>query len=379
MSDPIRILNVVSIMSPGGIENFVMNVYRNIDRDKIQFDFLTHYGEKGLYDDEIEKMGGKIYQMPQIRDYERAYYHRVFKYRAALIDFFKKHQEYHILHGHMTNTAAIYMPISKKYGNVSCCIAHSHSTKSKGGMIGIMTDILHKPVRRIADNYFACSEEAAKWIFQKEDIESGKVWVVKNGIETNRYKYNQDLRNEIRNKYSIEDKLIIGCVGRFRKEKNQVFLVDVLSEMLKKMPNTRLMLVGDGIYKESVEEKARNKGIREQIIFMGNRNDVNILLQCMDIFVLPSYFEGVPTAAIEAQASGLPCVISDTVKRDVKLTEGVKFLSLDAGSSIWAEEIIKMHNKHTRGDQIEIVNNSGYGIESIAKQLERFYLGLVES
>lgn len=206
MGEPIRVLNVVGLMSPGGIETLIMNIYRNLDRDKVQFDFLTHKGIDGIFDEEIKKMGGHIYKMPQIREGNKTYYFRFFEYIGALKRFFRSHPEYHVIHGHMTNTAAIYMPIAKKYGNVSCCIAHSHLTQARPGLVGKITDFLHKPLPKIATDYFACSEMAAKWIFPEEYISSGKVKIIKNGVDPKKFFYAPEKRKEIRKKLGLEKK-----------------------------------------------------------------------------------------------------------------------------------------------------------------------------
>ena len=243
MGEPIRVLNIVGLMSPGGIETLIMNLYRNIDRNKVQFDFLTHKGIDGTFDEEIKSLGGRIYKMPQIREGDKTYYFRFFEYITALKRFFREHQEYHIVHGHMTNTAVFYMPIAKKYGAVTCCIAHSHQTQATPGLSGVLTNILQKPLPKIATDYFACSEMAAKWIFPEEAIKSGKVKVIRNGVDPKRFYFDEKKRSEVRKELGIGDCFVIGNVARFKTVKNHAFQIDTFDQYHKVYPNSMLMLI----------------------------------------------------------------------------------------------------------------------------------------
>ena len=227
--EPIRVLHVVGRMDRGGIENFVMNIYRNIDREKVQFDFLCHYGREAAFNDEIRSMGGRIYEMPAIRDETHVYYWKLFEYMRTLNRFFKEHQEYKIIHGQMTNTASIYMPIAKKHG-VTTRIARSHNSHGKVGMLGMVTDVLKKPVFKYATDLFACSEAAAKYFYPESYIKAGKVKIVPNAVDAGKFRFNPEKRKEMRSEFGVEGKLVIGCVGCFRKEKNQAFLFGVLKE-----------------------------------------------------------------------------------------------------------------------------------------------------
>lgn len=374
MSEPIRVLNVVGLMSPGGIETLIMNIYRNIDRSKVQFDFLTHKGINGTFDDEIRRLGGRIYKMPQIREGEKTYYFRFFEYVSALKSFFEEHSEYQIIHGHMTNTAAIYMPIAKKYGNVTCCIAHSHSTQARPGFSGIVTDILHKPLPKIATDYFACSEMAAKWIFSEDTIQSGKVKFIKNGVDPKRFAYDEKQRVAIRREFGLENKFVIGNVARFKTEKNHTFLIDVFNEIYKQNCDSVLLLVGTGELEEEMKKKCKELGIEKAVIFMGQRNDIPDMLLAMDVFFLPSLCEGLPVVAVEAQASGLPVVTSTGVTKEVDITGNVRFLDLAWGEAEWADAISKIGREFKRQDMYQYIHDSGYDITETAKALQEFYL-----
>lgn len=372
---PIRVLNVVGRMDRGGIETMIMNLYRNIDREKVQFDFLAHYGKENAdYNEEIRRLGGRIYEMPVIKTTERAYYSKVFEYRKALIDFFKEHREYRVLHGHMTNTASIYMPIAKKYGKVSCCIAHSHLSRARQGLAGVVTDILQIPIRKYATDYFACSEEAGKWLFKQKDFDNGKVKIIKNAIDSESFAYNVEKRKMKRSELGLGNELVIGHVGRFFYEKNHDFLIDIFREVLRFNHNAVLILVGEGTLMAQIKSKVERLGIQEKVKFLGLRNDISELMQAMDIFVLPSHFEGLPVVGIEAQASGLPCVMSDVVTAEVNIGGLVSFMSLDMCAEKWAKCIIELSLSYRRENTKKLIIDSGYDIKAISRMMQDFYL-----
>lgn len=373
-NEPIRILNVVGLMSPGGIETLIMNVYRNIDRTKVQFDFLVHKGQKGLFDDEIIKMGGRIFWMPKLRDGNKTNYFNYFKYKKALKTFFKNHPEYHVLHGHMTNTASIYMPIAKKYGKVTCCIAHSHLTQARPGLSGFITNLLHKRVPKVATDYFACSEMAARWIFKQKDIDNGKVKIIKNGVDPNIFFYDKDEAISIKKELCLEGKIVIGNVARFKKEKNHSFQIEIIKNLVKINKNYVLLLVGDGELKEEIETKVRDANLTDNVRFLGVRSDVNKLMLAMDLFLLPSLYEGLPVVGIEAQAAGLLVYTSTGVTRETDITGNVRFLDLNLGASAWANEIDTGLKSFKRVDVRDYINQNGYNIVRTATWLQDFYL-----
>ncbi|MGN1097862.1 MAG: glycosyltransferase family 1 protein [Clostridia bacterium] len=371
--EPVRVLNFVGRMDRGGIENLIMNIYRNIDRERVQFDFMCHYGVEAEYNEEIRSMGGRIYEMPRLKSGSRVYYHKAPVYVAALYNFFKEHKEHPIIHGHMTNTAAIYMPMAKKYGGVKCCIAHSHSVGC-GGLFGSVTNMLQKPLAKIADEYFACSKAAARWMFSEKDIDSGRVKIIHNGIIPEKFSYNHGKAAQIRRELGIENRFVIGNAGNFRAEKNQDFLIDVLAEVKKIRGDSVLVLVGDGEKTDGVRAKADASGLSRSVIFLGSREDTERIMQAFDVYVLPSFFEGFPMAAVEAQAAGLPLVISDTVTREINITGNCEFISLGAGPRLWAEKIIEISSGFERTDASELIKNGGCDIRPTAKWLEEFYL-----
>ncbi len=372
MSKPIRVLQVVGRMDRGGIETMIMNIYRNIDREKVQFDFLAHYGKEAAFNEEIRALGGRIYEMPAIRDETHIYYWKVFEYINALNKFFKEHKEYKIIHCHMTNTASLYMPIAKKHG-VTCLVSHSHSTKGKAGLVGVVTDFLHKPIYKYATDMFACSEAAKNWFYPRKLIDDGKIKVIANAIDAEKFRYNPQKRSEMRAKLGLENKPVVACVARFRPEKNQAFLIDVLREMLKIRKDAMLVFAGDGPCEEDCKKKAAEYGISENVLFLGMRPDVPDILQAADAFALPSFWEGLPVTGIEAQASGLHCVVSDGVTEEIDALGMVEFVSLKEPVEVWAKKLIEAAEK-PRLDTYDSIKSSGYDIHTTVPWLQDFYL-----
>ena len=371
-NQPIRVLQIVGRMDRGGIENFVMNIYRDIDREKVQFDFLCHYGREAAFNDEIRDMGGRIYEMPAIRDETHVYYWKLFEYIRALNKFFKDHKEYKIIHGQMTNTASIYMPIAKKHG-VTTRIAHSHNSHGKVGMLGVVTDILKKPVFKYATDLFACSEAAARYFYPESYIKAGKVKIVPNAVDAGKFRFNPDKRMQMRTEFEVADKLVIGCVGRFRTEKNQAFLLGVLKEALKTEPNAVLLFAGDGPLEDDVKQKAAEMGISDKCVFLGMRSDIPDVMQAMDVLAMPSLFEGLPVTGIEAQAGGLRVVASTGVPDEMDAIHLIDFLPLDDGEKKWAEMLISKAREE-RTDTYNKIKDAGYDIHTTAPWLQDFYL-----
>ena len=371
-NEPIRVLQVVGRMDRGGIETMIMNLYRHIDRSKVQFDFLAHYGREAAYNNEIRALGGRIYEMPALKDDTHVYYWRLFSYIKALHRFFKGHPEYKVLHGHMTNTASIYMPIAKKYG-VTCRIAHSHNTRGKAGILGLVTDILQRFITRSATDYFACSEAAKHWFYPEKLISAGKVHVLANAVDAERFRFNADKRRVVRDELNLGESLVIICVARFRPEKNQTFLIDILKEMLEVRQDVVFVFAGEGPCEDDVKVKAKEYGVEEYTRFLGVRTDIPDVLCAADAFVLPSFWEGLPVTVIEAQASGLHCVVNDALTEEMNALGMVKYLPLDVAIGEWVKALITAASK-PRHDMYDKIVASGYDINTTAPWLQEFYL-----
>lgn len=374
MSEPIRVLHAVGNMGIGGIETLIMNVYRNIDREKVQFDFLIHTPTDGEYGDEIRALGGHLYHMPVLRDKPHTYYWRYFEYKRALKKFFSEHPEIKVVHGHMTNTASIYMPIAMKYGKVKCCIAHSHQTEATPGLSGIVTNVLQKHLEKIATDHFACSEEAAKWIYLPELVEQGKVKIIHNGADVEKYRFDPVEHESLKTKMGHSGKIVFGNVARFKKQKNHEFLIDIFAEIHKLNQQTVLVLVGQGELEQDMKNKVDRLGLTDCVEFLGARNDVPTLLKEFDVFLLPSLFEGLPLVGIEAQAAGLPMVTSTTVTPETDITGNVTFLPLELPASEWAKKILEINSSFVRRDMAKEVRDAGYDIKQTAEWLQQFYL-----
>lgn len=361
-NQPIRVLHVVTSMDRGGLETMLMNYYRHIDRSLVQFDFLTHRTEKAAYDDEIESLGGKLYHMPRLVPWSRSY-------RNAMDSFFLEHPEYRIVHVHQDCLSSVALQEAKKCG-VPVRIAHSHSSnQNRDVKYPIKMIYMHK-ISKYATSLIACSQKAGNWMFSGAPFE-----ILPNAIDVTAFKFDLEKRKNLRNKLNIsEHTVLLGHVGRFMPEKNHTFLLDIFAEVAQMEPDARLMLVGDGKLRSAIEKKAKHMGLDRKVIFTGVRSDIQDLLQAMDVFVLPSLYEGLAVTLVEAQAAGLPCVISDNVTDECRVTTGlVTKLSLSDTTRRWAEHILTLRST-PRTDRCDEVKASGYDIKTGAKKLEQFYL-----
>lgn len=360
MSEPIRVLQVVTYMGRGGLETMLMNYYRNIDRNKVQFDFLTHRDERWDYDDEIESLGGKIYHLPKLNPFSKSYLNNLDK-------FFKEHKEYQIVHCHQDCLSGVVLKVAKKNG-VKFTIAHSHNANQDKNLKYLIKIFEKRKIPKYADKLFACGDEAGRWMFNTDNFE-----VLHNAIDTDLYTYNKEKADKVKKEFGIENKFVVGHVGRFNPQKNHEFLIDIFNEVQKIKEDSVMMLVGDGDLRPEIEQKVRDLGIENKVIFTGVRSDVNELMQAMDVFLFPSLYEGLGIVLIEAQASGLKCVISNTIPKDGVLTDDVTCISLAQSPVVWADEILK-YQEYKRTNNKEIIKKANYDIKNNAKVLEKFYI-----
>lgn len=356
----VRVLQVVTHMNRGGLETMIMNYYRNIDREQIQFDFLVHRQERADYDDEIEKLGGKIYRLPRLNPFGRTY-------RRKLNQFFLEHPEYTVIHVHQDCMSSVVLKIATKYG-VSTKIAHSHCASQDKNLKYLLKTYYKRQIPQYADYLFACGNAAGEWMF-----EGAKFEVLNNAIEASEYKPDIKKRWEVRTQLGIDaNTFLVGHVGRFDYQKNHMFLLDIFDEISKRK-NAKLLLIGDGNLRRQIEEKIEEKDLKNRVVLLGVRNDVAALLQAMDVFVFPSNYEGLPVTLIEAQAAGLPCVISDKVSLECKKTDLIQQVALSEGINIWAEKVINAKTTEKK-DTYEEIKASGYDIQENAKRVQQFYL-----
>lgn len=371
MTEPIRILHVVGSMNRGGTETMIMNLYRQIDRSKVQFDFMVHTSDKCAYDDEILKLGGKIYRVPMFKGTN------YFSYQNAWIQFFNTNQEYKIIHGHLGSSAAIYLKLAKRNGCFT--IAHSHNTKSIGkNLKSLLYPYFSYPTRYIADFFFGCSKNAGSDRYGKKVVSSDKFKVLNNAIPANKYRYSNEIREQLRKKLNVEEKTVLGHVGRFSHQKNHQMLINIFQALHKENHDTVLLLVGDGELRKSIENQVVDLGLSDSVIFTGVRSDIPELMQAMDVFVFPSLYEGLGLVAIEAQAAGLRCVVSDSIPKEAFVTDLIKSLPLEEPVDIWAKSILQYSKGYVRKNTYEVIKNNGYDILDTAKWLESFYLKKVD-
>jgi glycosyltransferase involved in cell wall biosynthesis len=367
MKEKIRILHVVGRLNVGGAESRIMDLYRNIDREHIQFDFIQHMSQKGAYQDEVESLGGHVYSIPRFRIYN------YFQYKESWKRFFREHREIDVVHGHMTSTASIYLPIAKKTIG-AYTIAHARSAGVDKGFKGYVTKLLRKNLSKKCDSCFTCSRLAAQAVFGEKNIDSVKL--VPNAIDVEKFAYNVIVRNNIRANYKIfENDFVIGHVGRFDTVKNHEYMLEILAECLKRKKTVKLMLVGDGILKSEIEHKVNDRGLGENVIFAGNQKNIFDYYQAFDFFILPSFYEGLPGTAIEAQTSGLHGILSDKITQEAVVTDLMKFMSIELPASKWADEILST-DIGTRKSMVDEVRNAGFDVKEQARKLGEFYLGL---
>ena len=367
MNTPIRVLNLFTIMNYGGAETMVMNYYRSIDRTKVQFDFMVHREEKGVYDDEIEALGGRIYRMPPLRP------NNIPKYKKMLDEFFSKHREYSTIHAHMSERA-LYIFQSAKKNNVPNRICHAHSRPLGFEPKTIAMEYLKKRILPYTTHMFVCGEEAGKWLFGEKN--RGKFIFLKNAVDAQKYSYNPSIRTEVRNELGLTKQLIIGHVGSFVFIKNHKFIISIFNE-IKKSVDAKLVLVGDDNCHDGAEihRLVQQMSLEEDVVFLGQRNDVYRILQSFDVFLLPSLYEGLSVASIEAQASGLLTYISDRVPDECKITDLVQTIPLDYSARNWAE-IILQNVPYKRKDTCREIVDAGFDIVSNASWLQDFYLSI---
>lgn len=357
----IRVLHIVTIMNRGGLETMIMNYYRNIDKSKIQFDFLVHRYEKGAFDEEILKLGGKIYQLPRLNPFSLSY-------RKKLNTFFKK-GKYNIIHVHQDCMSSIVLKYAYK-NDVQFRIAHSHNASQDKNLKYIIKIFYKKYIPKYATHLFACGKEAGDWMFGNSNYT-----IINNAIDAKKYRYNCNIRKIKREKLNLSQKKVIIHIGRFNHQKNHPFLIDIFYEVLKFNKNFILLLIGDGEDKRNIENKVNELKISDYVLFLGIREDVSDLLQVADIFLLPSYFEGLSLASIEAQAAGLPCLISDTIPIECKKTDLVWQMSLNETPKQWAKKIQSLV-EIKRIDTYESIKKGNFDINENAKWLSNFYLKL---
>ena len=365
---PIRVASVIGRYIGGGVEAVTINYYRNIDKNKVQLDFICDEDSTNIPYKEIERMGGKVIIIPS--------YSKPFKYHKALKRVLKE-GNYKIIHSNI-NTLSVFSLFAAKCAGVPVRIAHSHSTTNKKEKKkNLMKQVLRPFSKVFATDYMCCSELAGRWLFGDKEYDKGNVYLLNNAIDLDKFKYNESLRKMKRKELDIkDDTLVIGHIGRFVAQKNHDYLIDIFNEIHKKNNNSILLLAGQGPLMEDIKNKVKELNLDDSVKFLGQRNDANELYQAFDVFLLPSLYEGLPVVGVEAQAAGLLCYLSDDMTKETKVLDITKFMSLNNTPEEWANNILDDVKKYKRIDTSKEMTDKNFNIKEEAKKLEEYYLNL---
>lgn len=369
MKEPIRIAHIVGKWVGGGVEAVIMNYYRHIDRSKIQFDFICDSDSTNIPYEEIEKLGGKVIIVPP--------YQKLFKYQKELKKVFKE-GNYKIVHSHINTLSVFPLRIAKKVG-IPVRIAHSHSTTNKKEWKKNLLKQVLRPFSKVyATDYFACSELAGRWQFGNKEYDKGNVYLLNNAIDVDKFRYDEKIRKRKRKELGIKnDTLVIGHVGRFVTVKNHEFLLEVFSELCQKNKDTVLLLVGQGPLENKIKEKVKILKLEKKVKFLGQRNDINELYQTFDLFLLPSLYEGLGLVLIEAQCSGLSCIVSDKVPRVTNILNKVKFIELNNKVG-WLNTVTALKYNDRTNNTIKKISDAGYDIKIEVLKLTTNYINIID-
>ncbi len=364
MNTPIRVLHRVGSLGNAGLEAVVMNYYRNIDKSKVQFDFIAEGTEKQRYDDEILQHGGRVYRIKYNRLLNPIFYLRE-------ISKIMKENKYDIVHLHTNSASVVMEALIARLHKIPYVIGHSHNTSCKFKL----QHYLFKPfLCGLLTDRFACSKLAAEWLYGKK-----KATVCNNAIQASKFAFDLETRTTMRKDFALEDKFVIGHIGRFEKQKNHDYLIDIFSQIKQKRMDAFLVLIGDGSLKNDIKNKVAALGLTDSVLFLENRSDVNKLYQMFDVFLFPSLYEGLPVVAVEAQTAGLMCFVSLGITKEVKVTDLIEFLDIDLSPQTWAEKILEYASEaHERPNVLEEIRKNCYDIEHQAKWLEDYYLKLLQ-
>ncbi|WP_160722277.1 glycosyltransferase family 1 protein [Bacillus sp. USDA818B3_A] len=368
MGGPLRILHVVVNMNRGGAETLIMNLYRNIDRSKVQFDFLTCI--EGVFDSEIQALGGKVYRIPYISQVGHS------QFVKELKEFFYLNNQYQIVHSHLDKMSGLVLREAKKTG-IPIRISHSHNTRSEGGMVArFYKSLIGSLITPNSTHLVACSNDAAQWLF-KEKYHT--TTIVKNGIDIDRFKFSTEIRNHVRNELGLDHStFVLSHVGRFNHQKNHSYLLEIFLEVTKEIPNSVLVLVGDGELRPEIENKIQILNLQDKVKLLGIRSDIPELLQAFDLFIFPSLHEGLPVSLIEAQGSGLPCVISNHISNEVDLGLNLIDYASLANINSWVKKIKLSKILQFKRDGVsEQIIKQGFDIRKTANFIEDYYYSIL--
>lgn len=373
-SYPIKVLAVVCQMNRGGLESRLMDILRNIDHSKVCIDIYTYRLEPGIMDEEVKRLGSTIYYNKPLKATNCFQYVEYFKL------FLLKHPEYKIVHAHQNAWCSVFCKGAFLAG-VPVRIAHSRTSLEGNSIENIIKNVIKIPTRKYANYYFAVSDKAGIWLFGKKLYSQGKVEVWPNAIDCEKYRFNQEMRQEVRNELSIkQDVFVLMHVGNFTSAKNHDFLIDVFEKYHNRAPNSILILVGgtgpDVTIFNNIKEKVHRKSLDNSVVFLGSRDDVPRLLQAADVFVFPSLFEGLPGAVVEAQACGLPCLLSNRITKEVVLLRTTQQLPI-TNAFEWCQSLDES-KRVERIDTFDEMRMQGFDIKGLCSKLENFYVSAIK-
>ena len=364
----IRVLHSVSNMDRGGIETMLMNFYRNIDRSKVQFDFLANKPQPGDYDDEIRALGGRIFISPGFMSYK--------KYVDYMTGLFKENPEYQIIHTHNGSLMLYALKAAQKNG-VPIRIAHAHATAVPVGLKNEIKKLMRPMIKYVATDYWGCSEAAGKFYFSEKRWNQNHQ-LIHNAINVGDFLFSEQNRAAIRREYALGDKFVIGHVGRLAPQKNQKKLLEAFAAVHKQNPNAHLVIIGTGELEAKLKEYAKELGIHDSVTFTGVLSNVNEWYSAFDVFAMTSLYEGLPVVAIEAQAADLPCVLCKTITPEVGITDNVRFVGLSDSADAWAKAILDFKPKARVSRAFEL-QRAGYDITAEAERMQNLYLDLYKN
>lgn len=366
----IRVLHILDELNTGGAERIVFSYFQHIDREKFQWDFvMTRYADpnkKGILEDEIEMLGGKIYRVHRKREN--------YIQNIKDVDEIIKYGNYQVVHSHLDELSSFYLLSAKRHG-VPVRIAHSHLAGANRGFLVETLCVLLKPILKCcATSKFACGKDAGICLWGTKSLKNEEIYVMHNAIDTSLFSFNSDIRKRKRSELNIGDSVVFGTVGRMSYQKNSEFIVEIFNEIHTINPMSKMIFVGTGENESNVKSMARNYNLTDHIIFLDSRNDVNELMMAMDVFLLPSRFEGLPIVLVEAQCTGLECVVSDSVTDEIRINSNVHYYGLEHSAKEWAYYILSISDDYDRTKGEHSISQAGYKIDQEAKKLESHYL-----
>ena len=366
MNKQIRVLQMIPSFYYGGSQAMIVNLYKAVDREKVQFDFIVDHTEYEGLKETVESLGARTYSVPSFNGLN------IKQIRNAWDELLTNHPEYKILHCHCRKYSSLFLPVVKKHGLK--VIVHSHNTSNGNGFKSFVKNTLKYPLRKQADYFFACSKEAGQWLFGENIVNNKNFYIINNSIDTDKFVFDKEIRKKYRKEFMIKDEKVFLQVGRFTEQKNYLFTLELFSEYIKKDEKTKLVLVGDGELKKDIENKINELSISDNVILLSYRNDVNCLLQMSDYFLMPSLWEGLSVAAIEAEASDIKCLMSDKVDKNVNITNKCVFIPLEINEWLkYMDDLIK-----ERKNNKSLIVKAGFDVKENSKWIQDFYLNIVK-